>query len=567
MNFSLKNVPIFAKITLFLLLLGTASLLSNLYSSHQIDKVNHAYVAQLEQQLSIASSLRANRYLSQYSADALRLAFTADGQGKSKIMEDIHTDRKKILSNLDEAGQMNPKFSQQYMSLKQESAQILDGGCNDFVTAGKAAITPAHTAAALQIYEANCRPLVAAFLDKSRDNNYEVIKYFKAETQRLSDQTDNIRHKCILIVLSLILSITALLSWRAKVTISNPIQSVTDAMRRMTNADYGVNVHHQDRKDEVGQIAQATETFRQSLATGQKIQKEAEALKQRVETERREQMLQLADDFEKSVGSIISVVSSAATEMEHSAEHLSSIAHETYAQTAVVVNGAHEAGTNVSSVASAAEELGASIREIGRQVEASNDISESAVRDADNAAQLVAELNKNAEEISSVVGLISGLASQTNLLALNATIESARAGEAGRGFAVVASEVKMLASQTARATDDISTKISKIQEATSSATTVMASIAATISRIDEANTAIASAISQQGSATTEIVSAVTRASDGNQEVSRNITGVSEAAEQTGSAASQVQGAASELASQSVTLKREMDHFLSNLRCA
>lgn len=350
--------------------------------------------------------------------------------------------------------------------------------------------------------------------------------------------------------------------------VANPIARLTEALGRLASGEKLREIAGAGRKDEIGDISRAVDRIR-IVTEEEALQKaaDAEAERQRQDQERRQMMLKLADEFEKSVGGIVSLVSSAATEMQASAQQLTTTAQQASAQSVAVSAAAEEAGANVTSVASSAEELGASVNEIGRQVETSASISSEAVEEASGAVRLVDELNTVAVSIGGVVDLIAGLASQTNLLALNATIESARAGEAGKGFAVVASEVKALAGQTAKATTEISDKIAHMQEATAKAAAAISNISGTITHINQTNTLIASAVEQQTAATQEIVQAVNQASIGTQEVTTNITGVAMAAEQTGTSAVQVLGASAELAQQAERLHQEMDKFLQTVRAA
>jgi methyl-accepting chemotaxis protein len=218
-------------------------------------------------------------------------------------------------------------------------------------------------------------------------------------------------------------------------------------------------------------------------------------------------------------------------------------------------------------VASATEELSASINEIRRQVSESSRIAERAVDEAGRANVTVEALAREAQQIGEVVMLISDIASQTNMLALNATIEAARAGEAGKGFAVVAAEVKNLATQTAKATDDIGNRIGEIQGSTKGTVDVIASIRRTIEEISGISTAIASAVKEQGAATKEIARNVQQAAQGTGEVSSNIAGVTEAAEKTGTAASQVLGSAGAFSKQADVLRSEVERFLTTVRAA
>lgn len=245
----------------------------------------------------------------------------------------------------------------------------------------------------------------------------------------------------------------------------------------------------------------------------------------------------LADDFEVNIKSIAEAVSAASTEMQSSAEALAATAEET--------------SDKANTVAAASEELSSSINEISQQVGRSATISAEAVSEANRSENQIQGLVQAADKIGEVVSLINDIAGQTNLLALNATIEAARAGEAGKGFAVVASEVKSLATQTAKATEQISGQISSIQGATKDTVAAISGISKIINEINEIATAISSAVEQQGAAT--------------QEVATNISGVTSAASETGHSASQVLEAAAELSKQSESLGSESDHFLAEMR--
>ncbi|MDA1090472.1 MAG: methyl-accepting chemotaxis protein [Proteobacteria bacterium] len=264
-----------------------------------------------------------------------------------------------------------------------------------------------------------------------------------------------------------------------------------------------------------------------------------------------------------NVKEVVGIVASASTELQNTAQGLSATAEQTSQQSAAVAAAAEQASTNVQTVASAAEELSASIEEVGRQVKESSEIAQGAAKEADHTNVSVEELAIAAEKIGEVVNLISDIAAQTNLLALNATIEAARAGDAGKGFAVVANEVKSLASQTAKATGDISAQISSIQNATGNAVKAIKGIGGTINKINEIATAIASAVEEQGAATQEIARNVQEAASGTQEVTSNIAEVQKAAAETGESSSQVLNAAAELSKQAEALQTEIEAFMSS----
>jgi methyl-accepting chemotaxis protein len=350
--------------------------------------------------------------------------------------------------------------------------------------------------------------------------------------------------------------------------IIGPLSGLTSAMKELAGGNFGVVLPGLDRKDEVGDMAQAVETFK--VKAEEKARDEAEAKVEQdlvAARQRKADMIKLADDFEGAVGEIVETVSSASTELEASANTLTSSAERAQELTTMVAAASEEASTNVQSVASATEEMSSSVNEISRQVQESARMAGEAVDQARKTNDRVSELSKAAARIGDVVELINTIAGQTNLLALNATIEAARAGEAGRGFAVVASEVKALAEQTAKATGEIGQQISGIQAATQESVNAIKEISGTIEKLSEISSTIAAAVEEQGAATQEISRNVQQAAQGTQQVSANITDVQRGASETGSASSQVLSAAKSLSGDSNRLKLEVGKFLNSVRAA
>jgi methyl-accepting chemotaxis protein len=350
--------------------------------------------------------------------------------------------------------------------------------------------------------------------------------------------------------------------------IIGPLSGLTAGMKELAGGNFGVILPGLDRKDEVGDMAQAVESFK--VKAEEKARDEAETKIKQDEVlarQRKAEMARMADDFESAVGRIVETVSSASRELEVSASTLTSTAARSQELSNSVAAASEEASTNVQSVASATEELSSSVNEISRQVQESARMATEAVGQARGTTERVSALSNAASRIGDVVELINTIAGQTNLLALNATIEAARAGEAGRGFAVVASEVKALAEQTAKATGEIGQQISGIQAATQESVTAIKEISGTIERLSEISSTIAAAVEEQGAATQEISRNVQQAAQGTQQVSSNITDVQRGASETGSASSQVLSAAQTLSADSGRLKSEVSKFLNSVRAA
>lgn len=399
----------------------------------------------------------------------------------------------------------------------------------------------------------------------------------------------------ILVIGVIALVLIGLCGYLVSRTLSGPIIRMTSAMKKLAEGEKDTPVPAKGRSDEIGDMAEALESFKLSviqaaaLATEQaelertqveereavareKAEIDAKLAKKSAEdaknaSERAEILSAITSEFEATVNGVLQSFASAVSQMQGSAQTMSTTAEQTSQQSTAAGSAADAASSNVQTVAAAAEELSTSIAEITRQIDESARVAREGVEDAEKANDRIQGLATSASKIGEVVDLINDIASQTNLLALNATIEAARAGDAGKGFAVVATEVKSLADQTARATEEIGAQISDIQGATNQAVDAIQSIGETINKVDGISTAIAAAMEEQGASTSEIASSVQSASAGTQEVSTNIAGVTQAATETGGAASGVLDATKELNAQADILRNAVDGFLTKVKAA
>jgi methyl-accepting chemotaxis protein len=358
---------------------------------------------------------------------------------------------------------------------------------------------------------------------------------------------------------------TAAMAGIAHFRIASPLIRLTAITRKLAVGDLETSVDAPRRRDEIGQLFSSVADFRLALIEASRLREERARFEQQAEAEKRDNMLRLAAGLEQTVGVVAASLGTASVQLESVANSLSASAEETSSQSTAVVRAADYAQEGTQSAAGAAEELSSSVKEIGRQVEASSEAAKSAVALADTTAQQVLGLAHTAQQIETVVALISDIASRTNLLALNATIEAARAGEAGRGFAVVAQEVKELAAQTGKATTEIAEQATEIQSATRSSSEAIEAIAGRVRDIGANTAAIAAAVTEQEAATAEVARSIALAADAAREVGTSIFGVADAARETSRTSSEVHGSASSLTGLVEQLKDEVAGVVAGLR--
>jgi methyl-accepting chemotaxis protein len=350
-------------------------------------------------------------------------------------------------------------------------------------------------------------------------------------------------------------------------SVTRPLAAITDLTERLASGDTEFEVPYTSRRDEVGGLAKALAVFKDNASAVRQMHAEQEELKRKADAEKRQVMVDLAGKFEASVQAVVRDVFNEAREMQQAAQGMSETANRATERASVVADACQQASSNVQTVASAAGELSSSIAEISQRVAQAAQVADKAAADGQRTNETVQGLASAAHKIGEVIDLINQIASQTNLLALNATIEAARAGEAGKGFAVVASEVKSLASQTAKATDEIGAQISAIQAETDQVVGNIQSIRTTIMEVNEISSSIAAAVEEQGAATQAIARSVQDAASGTNQVSQNISGVTEATSETGHAAGQVLQSSGRLTQKLQVLQDEVSTFVAGVRAA
>lgn len=559
----LSRFSISTRILGVIVMMGLLVLFVSVFASMRLMKVDDVYSDLLDNDTTAMVELaRANRAIIAVGRQTYKLIAQTDSQRMQAAVEAVGRNGEAASSSFATAAKALPEHAAAIADLRGRLDEVM----RDYDRIKPLALANRNDEA-LVILNERFDPK----LDSLRDDTIKLTDLVrKSVDEQSSALTDGSIFSRNLVYTSTgigLLIFGGLAFYIARFTIAGPVGHLTAAMTSVAGGNLAVTVPGLGRGDEIGKLAGALETFKANAVRARELEEEAKEAETRAAAERRALMSKMADNFESTVKGVVSLVASAATELNTNAQSLAAGADQARSQTSIVSAATEQTSANVQTVAASAEEMTSSIGEITRQVGTSANIARSAAERAEDTNKTIQELAREAEAIGAVVKLIAEIAGQTNLLALNATIEAARAGDAGKGFAVVASEVKSLASQTAKATEDISARISSIQLATNNAVTATLEVTRTIAEINHIATAIAAAVEEQDAATREIARNVQQAAVGTQEIANNIAGVQATTQGAASSAESVLGAAGTLSREAEALRREVDGFITRIRAA
>ena len=559
----LLGLKILPKILMLLSLLALVSLGATVFATGKMRYIDDTYGDLIDgpgrANLAIA---RANRNLVYLNRSIYRLLTEVTEDRSQSATKEINDSREFFNKQIKTAVAAMPSKEAEIGQIGTKVNLALNGVCAETLNLANSTKLEDKSRAATQMHE-KCDPALNESMEQIAMLTNQILKVNdKASEDAQAVTNATIRNTYILILgglaIVMLLVATLVVRW-----ITRPIRELVSDAARLASGDTTVEFKTAKRGDEIGMVAIAIASFRDNVIDQKAAEDFARVVREKEENNK--SLEGVVEGFRLSANELLLTVGQNANLMNDTATTLSAIAGDAASQAVSAAGASEETASNVRTVAAAAEELSSSIHEIGRQVEQAANAVRTAGSTTERSATEIEGLAVAGDRIGAVVAMIQAIAAQTNLLALNATIEAARAGDAGRGFAVVASEVKNLASETAKATEEIALQVQAIQSSTKSAVGAVKEIATAMRSIDEVTTAIASAVEQQGAAAKEISNSVQLASTGTQTLSANIANVSSAISEANRSADEVRSASGTVSSAAEKLADEVRKFFLVLR--
>lgn len=437
---------------------------------------------------------------------------------------------------------------------------------SDFALMAEGWITIRDQAALLDTYFEVLPPLLAG-LEGEITGSYE----------RSKSDLEAIRSKsmfAMLIALAVAIVGTTVIARMIGKEMRTSISGLSETMRALADGELETEVDNRERADEIGEMARATQTFKETAQQMERLreeEKEREALlaaererEHQHTLERAHETHALVESFESQVANILNQFQTQFEALNHVAQDMSQLAGDARQQNYDISEASQTTTSKVGDAAESVDDMAASITQIAAKVRDAADMARTSVQEAQSTTETIRQLSQATSRIGDVVGIIHKIAGQTNLLALNATIESARAGEAGRGFAVVADEVKKLSSQTSQALDQIAAQVKSVQDLTVDAVEAIRRVDEIIGNLDRLTETMAEGMTRQENTNHNIAVNVRDASAAVVQIGASIDASAKRADRIGDVSSEMVSSAEMMAVQLETLQTEIQTFVSSI---